>query len=80
MGWPNEEINVNYRIVWHDGDKVDTKLQALAREADLFVFLTRFGSHAVMWWLKEEAIEQNKPVYFVQSRNLQRILAEVSCR
>jgi len=57
VGWPNEEINDSYRVVWHDGDKVDTKLQALAREADLFVFLTRFGSHAAMWWLKEEAIE-----------------------
>lgn len=79
VGWPNEEINDSYRVVWHDGDKVDTKLQALAREADLFVFLTRFGSHAAMWWLKEEAIEQNKPVYFVRERNLHRILAEVSC-
>ncbi|MHB1653699.1 MAG: DUF2325 domain-containing protein [Desulfitobacteriaceae bacterium] len=78
VGWPNEEINDNFRIVWHDGDKVDTRLQALAREADILVFLTSFGSHAAMWWLKEEAIEQDKPIYFVQARNLQKILAEAS--
>ncbi|KLU62285.1 hypothetical protein CEB3_c13290 [Peptococcaceae bacterium CEB3] len=77
VGLPNEEINDGYRVIWHDGDKVDVKLQTFAREADIFVFLTRFGAHAVMWWLKEEAIEQGKPVYFVRERNLERILEGV---
>lgn len=77
VGWPNETIEADYRVIWHDGDRVDVKLQALTREADVFVFLTRFGSHAAMWWLKEEAIETGKPIYFVRERNLQRILYNV---
>lgn len=78
VGWPNETIEADYRVVWHDGDRVDVKLQALTREADIFVFLTRFGSHSVMWWLKETAIDNGKPVYFMKARNLQRILRDVA--
>ncbi|QNB45446.1 DUF2325 domain-containing protein [Thermanaerosceptrum fracticalcis] len=79
VGWPNEETKgENCKIFWHDGDKVDIKLQALLKEADILVFLTRFGSHAAMWWLKEQAIEENKPIYFVKSRNVQRILQDIA--
>ena len=79
VGWPNEKINgERCRIIWHDGDKVDTKLQSLAKEADILVFLTKYGSHAAMWWLKEQAIEENKPIYFVKLRNVQRILQDIA--
>lgn len=78
VGWPNETVNSEYRVLWHDGDKVDTKLQSLAREANIIVFLTRFGSHAAMWWLKEVAIDMGKQIYYLKERNLRRILQTVA--
>lgn len=77
-GWPEEEINYIYRVVWHDGDKVDLKLQALVKKADIFVVLTRFVSHEAMWWMKEAAIDLDRPIYFVRERNLSRILEIVA--
>ena len=77
VGWPKESLEDECRVIWHDGDGVDVKLQELAREADIFVVLTRFISHQAMWWLKEEAIEQDKPIFFVRETNIDRILGMV---
>jgi hypothetical protein len=74
VGWLGETVNGPCRIVWHDGDSVDVDLQALARDADVLVVLTRTISHAAMWWLKEASIDMDKPIYFVRERNVDRIL------
>lgn len=78
FGWANENVEIEgCRIVWHHGDSVDIDAERLVREADLFVFLTRFGSHQVMWWLKEMAIDHGKAVFFLRERNVYRILERV---
>jgi len=77
VGWPRETVDGECRTIWHDGDSVDAKLQTLTTEADIFVVLTRFISHQAMWWLKEEAIEQDKPIFFVKETNIDRILETV---
>lgn len=78
FGWANENVEIEgCRIVWHHGDSVDIDAERLVREADMFVFLTRFGSHQVMWWLKERAIDYNKIVFFLRERNVYRILEKV---
>jgi hypothetical protein len=74
-GWPREAVEADLcRVVWHHGDSVDVELQALAREADIYVVLTRYCSHAVMWWLKEAAIDRDVPVLFVRETNVGRIM------
>jgi len=80
VGWPRETITDECLVLWHDGDGVDAKLQSLANDADIFVVLTRFISHQAMWWLKEEAIEQDKPIIFVRETNIERILEIVKTR
>lgn len=74
-GWPREAVEADLcRVVWHHGDSVDVELQALAREADIYVVLTRYCSHSVMWWLKEEAVDRDVPVLFVRETNVGRIM------
>jgi len=80
VGWPKESVEAGCLVLWHDGDGVNVKLQSLTREADIFVVLTRFISHQAMWWLKEEAIEQDKPIIFVRETNIERILEIVKTR
>jgi len=74
VGWLRETVDAECRVLWHDGDSVDVKLQTLTTEADIFVVLTRFISHQAMWWLKAEAVEQDKPILFVRETNVDRIL------
>ena len=57
---------------------MDVELQALAREADIYVVLTRYCSHSVMWWSKEEAIDRDVPVLFVRETNVGRIMEIVA--
>lgn len=79
FGWQNETAEIEgCRIVWHHGDSVDINAERLVREADIYVFLTRFGSHQVMWWLKEIAIDYNKEVFFLRERNVYRILERLA--
>ncbi|MEW5952610.1 MAG: DUF2325 domain-containing protein [Bacillota bacterium] len=78
-GWPREIIErEGCRMVWHHGDSVDVDLQALARQADVYVVLTRCCSHAAMWWLKEAAIDRDVPVVFARETNVERILEIVA--
>jgi len=74
VGWPREAVDAECRILWHDGDSVDVQLKTLTTEADIFVVLTRFISHQAMWWLKAEAVEQDKKILFVRETNADRIL------
>lgn len=64
-------------IIYHDGDQVDWPLSKVAREADILVILTRFVSHGVMWRMKEYAIDQDKPIYFVRETSIHRILDDI---
>jgi hypothetical protein len=80
-GWPREIVEAELcRVVWHHGDNVDVELQAQARRADVYVVLTRYCSHAVMWWLKEAAIDRDVLVLFVRETNADRILEIVAGR
>lgn len=74
VGWPRETIEEEYTVIWHDGDTVDVKLQAMAKKADIYVVLTRFVSHRAMWWMKEAAIDLDVPIFFMRETNLDRIL------
>lgn len=68
-----EEVD-GIHIIYHDGDQVDWPLSKVAKEADILVILTRFVSHGVMWRMKEYAIGQDKPIYFVRETNPEKIL------
>lgn len=80
VGWPRETIESEFecRVLWHHGDSVDAELQGLAREANIYVVLTRFISHQAMWWLKEAVIDRDVPIVFVRETNLKRIMEVVA--
>ena len=73
---PNQEIN-GCLLKYHEGTKVDADAERLAREAHVLVLITRSASHEVMWWLKEIAIDLDKPALFVKFRNASLLLQEV---
>ena len=79
VGWPREMVEIEgCRVVWHHGDSVDVDLQTLARQSDVYVVLTRYCSHAAMWWLREAAIDRDVPVVFARETNTERILEIVA--
>ena len=79
VGWPRETMEIEgCRVIWYHGDGVDADLQTLARQADVYVVLTRYCSHAAMWWLKEAAIDRDLPAVFVRETNTERILEIVA--
>ena len=79
VGWPRETVEIEgCRVTWHHGDGVDVDLQALARQADVYVVLTRYCSHAAMWWLREAAIDRDVSVVFAKETNTERILEIVA--
>lgn len=65
-------------ILTHDGRKHDPMFYSVMQQADIIVLLTRFISHASMWEAKATALQDGKPIYFVQETNITRILNSVT--
>lgn len=71
-----EEVE-GIRVIYHDGDRVNLAMARAAREADVWVVLTRLVSHGVMWRLKEYATDQGKEIRFVRETGTKRILERI---
>ncbi|WP_077297457.1 DUF2325 domain-containing protein [Virgibacillus pantothenticus] len=64
-------------ILTHGGNDQDHEFDALLNESDELVILTRFVSHAAMWKAKAHAITEGKPIHYIKSINIHRILDEI---
>lgn len=71
-----EEVE-GIHILYHDGDRVDLAMGRVAREADIWVILTRLVSHRLMWRLREEAADRGKEIRFVRETGVRRILEQI---
>lgn len=78
FGRLSAEQGAGCKLLWHEGSRADQELESIAREADVYVVLTRLVSHEVMWRLKELAIDQEKKIVFSRETNTEKILARAA--
>ncbi len=78
-GQRQEQAQKEYvcQILTHPGESLDHDFYQTIKKADILVLLTQFIPHVTMWEAKAYAIENNKPIYYSKSINIQKILYDI---
>jgi len=76
IGGPHEHLphgDYPCRVLYHRGERAEG-LEHLLNVADVIVLVISFISHGTMWYVREEALERDKPVVFTKQTNVDLLL------